>query len=146
MNLLILLGLSAGAVLPIQAALNARLGRELGNPMLAALGSFIAGCLVLLLYLLATRTPFPAPGVIGRIPVYLWVGGVLGGLYVTLVIILTPRLGVATTIGLAVAGQIAMSILLDHFGLLGLDRHPISAGRLLGAILLAAGVVLVKRF
>jgi len=146
MNLLILLALTAGAALPIQASLNGRLGKELGNPMLAALGSFVAGCLVLLLYLLATRTSFPAPALLSRIPPYLWIGGVLGGLYVTLAIILTPRLGVATTMGLVVAGQIGVSILLDHFGLLGLDKHPVSLGRLAGAVLLAAGVILVKRF
>jgi len=146
MNLLILLALIAGAALPIQASLNGRLGKELGNPMLAALGSFVAGCLVLLLYLVVTRTVFPPFASLGRIPAYLWIGGVLGGLYVTLAIVLTPRLGVATTMGLVVAGQIAVSILLDHFGLLGLDKHPISPGRLAGAVLLAVGVVLVKRF
>jgi len=113
---------------------------------LAALGSFVAGCLVLLVYLLATRTSFPSLGIVARIPPYLWIGGVLGGLYVTLAIILTPKLGVATTMGLVVAGQIGVSIILDHFGLLGLDKHPVSAGRLFGAILLAAGVILVKRF
>jgi len=146
MNVLILLALTAGAALPIQASLNGRLGKELGNPMLAALGSFVAGCLVLLVYLLATRTSFPSLGIVARIPPYLWIGGVLGGLYVTLAIILTPKLGVATTMGLVVAGQIGVSIILDHFGLLGLDKHPVSAGRLFGAILLAAGVILVKRF
>ena len=146
MNYLIMLALGAGAVLPIQAALNSRLGRELGNPMLAALGSFVAGCLVLLLYLLATRTPFPGATAIARIPPMLWVGGILGGIYVTLVIIVTPRIGVAPTMGLVVAGQLALSILLDHFGALGLDKHPINVGRLVGAALLAAGVILVKRF
>ena len=146
MSFLVLLALAAGAVLPVQASLNARLGRELGNPLLAALGSFVAGCLVLLLYLVITRTAFPSPALIGRIPAYLWIGGVLGGVYVALAIILTPKLGVATTMGLVVAGQMVVSIVLDHFGLLGLDRHPVNAGRLIGACLLAAGVILVKRF
>jgi transporter family-2 protein len=145
MNLLIMLALAAGAALPVQAALNARLGRELGNPLLAALGSFVAGCIVLLLYLLITRTAFPTLGLVARIPPYLWIGGVLGGIYVALVIILTPRMGVATTMSLVVAGQLTMSLLLDHFGALGLTRNPITIGRLLGACLLAGGVILIMK-
>ena len=146
MNLLILLALLAGAALPVQAALNGRLGRVLDNPMMAALGSFVAGCLVLILYLLITRASFPTPSLLGRVPTYLWLGGVLGGIYVTLAIIVTPRLGVATTMGIVVAGQVLVSLILDHFGLLGLDKHPVNIGRLIGACLLALGVILVKRY
>ena len=62
------------------------------------------------------------------------------GFYVASVIVLTPRLGVATMIGLAIAGQIGLSVVLDHFGLLGLPHHPVSLPRLIGVGLLVAGV------
>ena len=49
-------------------------------------------------------------------------------------------------IGLAVGGQIALAVTLDHYGLLGLERHPVNAVRLMGMLLLVVGVILVKRF
>jgi transporter family-2 protein len=57
-----------------------------------------------------------------------------------------PRLGVATTITLMVAGQLLLSILLDHFGVLGIPRQPLNLGRMAGVALVVAGVVMVRRF
>ena len=56
-----------------------------------------------------------------------------------------PRIGVASLITVGIAGQIAMALLLDHFGALGLTREPINVGRIAGALLVIAGVVLVRR-
>jgi transporter family-2 protein len=78
--------------------------------------------------------------------VWAWFGGLLGTVYVLVVITTTPKLGVGTMVGLTVAGQMMMAVALDHFGLLGLERHPISLGRLAGMVLLIAGVVLLKRY
>jgi transporter family-2 protein len=73
------------------------------------------------------------------------VGGLLGAFYVTVVAFLAPRLGVAATLGLAVAGQMLAALALDRAGALGLDVRPITGARALGAALLVAGVVLVRR-
>jgi transporter family-2 protein len=60
--------------------------------------------------------------------------------------VLAPRLGVATTIALVVAGQMLAAVALDHYGLLGVPVRPVNAWRGLGAALLVAGVVLLRRF
>jgi transporter family-2 protein len=147
MNLvLMLLALAGGVVLPFQAAMNARLGRDLGSSAGGALASFVIGGVALLLYMLATREHLPATTAYLRVPVWAWVGGILGAFFVGVVIFVTPRIGVATLMGLVVAGQIGASVVLDHYGMLGLPRHPFSAWRLLGVCLLVAGVVVVKRF
>jgi len=78
-------------------------------------------------------------------PWYLWIGGLLGVIYLTATIILAPLLGAATMIGLIIAGQMLASITLDHFGLVGFPVHPLSFWRVFGAIFLIIGVVLIQR-
>ena len=79
-------------------------------------------------------------------PWYLWLGGLLGAYYVSTVIVIMPRLGVALTFGLIIAGQMFVSLILDHFGWLGVPVKPISWGKVAGALLLIAGVVVIRKF
>ena len=146
MNVLWLSALLAGMVLPLQAVINGRLSKEIGSPVLASFVSFFVGTVCLGLYCLATRVALPSAQSPGRLPPWLWMGGMIGALYMVGVVSLVPRLGVSVTMGLVIAGQIVLAACLDHFGLLGLHTHPLNAGRLLGIALLIAGVILVKRF
>ena len=79
-------------------------------------------------------------------PWWLWTGGIFGANYVLVALILAPRLGAATLIGLTVTGQMISSVVLDHFGLVGYPLHPITAGRLVGSVLLLLGTTLIQRF
>ena len=146
MNILWLSALLAGMVLPLQAVINGRLSKEIGSPVLASFVSFFVGAVCLGLYCLATRAALPSAHSLGRLPPWLWMGGLIGAFYMVGVVSLVPRLGVSVTMGLVISGQIILSACLDHFGLLGLHTHPLNAGRVLGIILLIAGVLLVKRF
>jgi bacterial/archaeal transporter family-2 protein len=140
-----LLALAAGAVLPLQAGLNGQLRSHLGSPFVAALVSFSAGTLLLLAVVIALRTPWPTNA--SAVPWWLWgIGGTLGVGYLIMSIVLPPMLGVALTFGLIVAGQLALSLTLDHFGLLGFAQHAINPWRVLGAALIVAGVVLIRKF
>ena len=60
-----------------------------------------------------------------RCPWYAWSGGVFGGAFILLAILLLPSLGAATLIALVVAGQMLLTITLDHFGAFGLTPHPV---------------------
>jgi bacterial/archaeal transporter family-2 protein len=73
-----------------------------------------------------------------------WTGGFFGAVYIAVSIFLVPRLGAAFFLALLVAGQMVASIAFDHLGLLGLSKHPIDLSRLIGAVLLVAGVVLIR--
>ena len=130
-----------GAVLPLQGLINARLGGQVGGPVSAAFVSFLVGTLMLGLYLLATRTPVTLQGSM-RLPAWVWAGGVFGAIYVACFTLLLPRVGAAAMICLAVLGQVTASLLLDHFGVLQAPR-TVDGVRLLGALLVLAGVVLV---
>ena len=135
-------GLLAGMAQAVQAAVNAQLRAAVQSPLWAALISFVVGTLGLALLVLATRASIPA-----QWPSRPWLlcGGLLGVLYVCAAILLLPRLGAGTMLALFVAGQMSMALVLDHCGLLGVPVHPTSPGRLLGALLVVAGVFLLRR-
>ena len=143
--LLILLGLLAGAGVPVQASVNAALRQHLGRPEWATLVSFGVGTLVIALGLLLQRTPLPVAAQVARAPWWAWTGGALGAFYILITIVLVPRLGVATTLAVILAGQVVSGLLLDHAGALGLATREITPGRLAGVALLSAGVFLVQR-
>ncbi len=142
---LVLFTLFAGMLLPIQAALNARLGRELGSPTLGALVSFAVGGIGLAMYVLLSRPTFAGTEAVRTMPPHLWLGGICGAVYVTAVAFAAPRLGVATLTGLSIAGQMVVSAALDHWGLLGLPVNPLTPSRAAGITLIVLGVVLLQR-
>ena len=141
----ILLALVAGTMLPIQGALNTRLGREGQSPFHASMISFIIGALSVALYVALTRQSVSWSGLKGA-PAYAWLGGVLGAFYVTVIILAFPRLGPGLTFALVVAGQMIISMLLEHFDILVAQQNPITAVRLGGIALIIAGVILIKFF
>jgi len=141
----IIVALASGAVLPLQAGLNARLGRAAGSPAYAALFSFIVGTLALLLYVTLTRQSVSWRG-LREAPAQVWLGGLLGAFYVTAIILAFPRIGPALTFGLVVAGQMIIALLLDHFNILVANPHPITIWRVLGMLMIVGGVVLIRKF
>ena len=144
MLLPMLLVLAAGGMISLQAPTNAILARAGGSPVIAALISFAVGTLTLLLVWLATG-PRPRVSAFAGLPPYAWFGGAYGALYVAVAAYAAPKIGLASLITIGIAGQIATALLLDHFGALGLPRDPLSLGRIAGAFLVIAGVVLVRR-
>ena len=143
-TLLFLMAVAAGATLAVQAGLNSALGRAVQSPVYGAFLSFVAGGLALLVYCLATGVPLGNVRKGFELPWYYWMGGVLGAFYVFAIIVLAPRLGVALTIGLTVAGQMIFSLLIDHYGLMGIPQHPTSWLRVLGVLLIIGGVVILR--
>ncbi|MES9996551.1 DMT family transporter [Desulfovibrio aminophilus] len=145
-QILVALALLAGALMPVQAGINARLRLTLGTPEQAALVSFAVGTLALAAYALILRLPWPPAAEMSQAPWWSWTGGVLGAFFVAVTVMLAPRLGAATMMAWIIAGQLAASIALDHFGLVGYALREASPLRMLGAALLVAGAVLVQRF
>jgi len=140
----ILLVLAAGGMISLQAPTNAMLARAGGSPVLAALISFAVGTVSLLAVWLATG-PRPRVSSFAGLPAYAWLGGAYGAVYVAIAAYAAPKIGLASLITIGIAGQIAMALWLDHIGALGLPRDPLSVGRVAGALLVIAGVVLVRR-
>ena len=142
----VLLAVLAGAVLPVQAALNGKMGKAVGDPVYAAFISFVVGSIGLFLYLLATKTELSAISDAKGVDWSVWSAGILGAFYVACVIILAPRLGVALTFGLVVTGQLVISLIIDHYGLLGIPVHTLNWQRIVGVLLVVGGVILIRKF
>ncbi len=141
----ILLTLLAGTMLPMQGALNTKLGNAAQSPFHASMISFVIGALTVALYVFLTRQSVSLAG-LKTAPAYAWLGGILGAFYVTVIILAFPKLGPGLTFALVVAGQMIISLVLEHFDILVSQQQPITAWRLGGVALIIAGVVLIKLF
>jgi transporter family-2 protein len=144
--MLMLVAVGAGAVLPLQAGLNAKMSRVVGDPVFGSLISFLVGSTALLCYAFVSKVDFSQINAARHEHWSVWIPGLLGAFFVSSVILLVPKLGVALTFGLIVTGQLGLSLLLDHYGMLGLPVHHINWQRLLGVLLIIGGVVLIRKF
>jgi len=139
----IALAFLAGSVLPIQAGLNSRLAKAVQSPLYAALISFLVGTVGLIIYILVTRQSVSWTG-LRETPWHVWTGGLLGAFYVTVMVLAFPRLGPGLTFGLLIAGQMLISILLEHYNVLVAQQNPVSLMKVLGVGLVVAGVVIIR--
>ena len=135
----------AGGATALQAPTNARLMTAVGSPVNAAFVSFAVGTAVLGLMAVVFQTR-PDMVAARALPWYAWIGGLYGVVFVIAATWGVPRLGVALTITLMVAGQLLISLILDHFGAFGAPQQPINLGRLAGVALVIGGVLMVRRF
>ncbi|MET9230006.1 DMT family transporter [Lentzea sp. NPDC003310] len=140
----IALGLAAGAVLPVQGAVNARLRADLHAPLAVALVSFTVATLAIVVVLLLSRTPAPDLAPVRDMPWWGWLGAGCAAAYVTATFLLIPEIGAAVTVALTVTGQQVASAVVDHFGLFRMPRRPFTAARGTGLALLVAGSLLVQ--
>jgi transporter family-2 protein len=146
----ILLALLAGAVLPIQGAINGLLREDIGAPFVVGTVSFAGATLsmvvVLLVTLILTDAPKPQLGGLAKMPWWGWLGAFCGATYVTTVFTAIPVIGTAAAVGLTVAGQQIASLFVDRYGWFRLPKREISRLRHAGVALLLAGVALIQVF
>jgi transporter family-2 protein len=139
----IILASAAGACIAIQAAANGSLRTHLGDAVYASFFSICGTIATAVIVMLAIRPSFPAETALRQTPWWNWVGGPLGALIVFAGAALTPKLGAAAFIAAVVGGQLACSLLLDHFGVMDVPQQTLSVGRAIGAAMVFGGVLLV---
>ncbi len=141
----LLFALVAGALIALQFGVNSALRGFLGgSAFFATFVSYAVGTLAALCCLLVSRPALPSWSRVAATPWWAWTGGAVGVGYVTASVLLAPRLGATRLIVLVVAGQLAASVFLDHFGLLGYAARPFDGRRALGCVLLVAAVFIIK--
>jgi bacterial/archaeal transporter family-2 protein len=140
----VILAATAGISLVVQQALNANLRAALNSAAWSGFMSYFIGVICMVVLALVLQDPVPSMVTAARIPWFAWSGGLFGAIFVALAIFLVPQLGAAAFFALLIAGQMLGSIVFDHFGLLGVPVHPVSAIRVVGAALLVGGVVLIR--
>jgi len=141
--LFVVLAALTGAVIAVQTGINTQLRSYLGSPLQAVFISFLVGMLIVALALVGKREAPPLAKLM-QMPWWMWLGGVCGLFIVATNIVVAPRLGAALLISLAIAGQLTTALVLDHYGAFGFPVHTISLPRIAGAVLLLAGVILIR--
>ena len=139
-----LVGVLAGCLVGLQAPINSRLGRSVGTVQAASF-SFLVGTAVLLVIAAFWQGGLGGLGSIGRAPWWALVGGLLGAVYVTVALVAVRTLGASGLTAVVILGQLAISVAIDRFGLVGVARQSVSPLRIVGLVLLVAGVALVVR-
>jgi bacterial/archaeal transporter family-2 protein len=136
------LGFLAGVAYSLQGPVNAQLRAAVQDPLWATLLSFVVGTIAIVALIAGSRAPVPV-----HLPTrpWVWAGGLLGVFHVCAALLLVPRIGAGTMIGLYVAGQMTCALVLDQFGLIGVPLHVTTPLRLLGAALVVLGVLLLRR-
>jgi transporter family-2 protein len=142
-GLAVLLTAAVGALIALQPAINAGLGRATGS-LPAALVSFAVGTLLLALIVALVGQ---AGGLSSTFDVrwYYLIGGLLGAGYVTVALIAVSSIGAGGVAAATVTGQLMAAVVIDRLGILGLEQTPFSAARIAGVVLLLAGTFLVVR-
>jgi len=132
--------LLSGLLLSVQAGLNGKLKVAVGSPVMAAIISFVVGLFFLVVAAIVRKDALPTAKTWAGIHPTLYIGGLLGALYVASATVIFPKLGALQTTGLVVAGQMIASFAIDHFGLLGMPVQSFNVYRACAAVLLLAGV------
>ena len=143
--LLLLTALCAGGLLPIQGALNADLSKNLNHPLQASFISFLGALIAIVVVLVLIRPEIPSVAMLKSTRAINFTGGIFGVVFVTMILVLAPKIGIANTLIAAIVGQMIVSVILDHFGLLGLRPHPASIMRMLGCVGLLVSLFLVQK-
>jgi bacterial/archaeal transporter family-2 protein len=143
-SLAVLVGVGAGCLVGMQAPINSRLGRSVGSVQAASF-SFLVGTVLLLAIAAFVRGGLGNLGEVREAPWWALFGGLLGAVYVSVALVAVRTLGASGLTAVVIAGQLAISVAIDRFGLFGIAKQHIDASRIVGLVLLVAGVVLVVR-
>ena len=140
----VLLTAFTGGLVALQAPINSLLGRSIGTWQAAALSFAIGTCALVCIAALATGG-LGQIGEVRGVPWYYLTGGLLGAAYVTSILVTVRTLGAGGIVAATVAAQLAVSVVVDHFGLIGVARQPITVAKVLGVVLLGIGTYLIVR-
>ena len=138
--------LIAGALQAWGPPMNGALRKSLENPWLASIASFLPIVALLMVLWLCLPTPMPSAKGIGAMPWWAPLGGLLGAFAVIMGLLFVDRIGAGPFAGLTITANILMSLLIDQFGLFGMEQHSLNVWRILGGALMTAGIVLIAAF
>lgn len=142
----IVLAILAGIAMTMQAGINSKLAAVVQSPILAAFISFAVGTVALFFYMLLTGVSLSNLTLSRNAPLIAWSGGLLGAFFVTAIVTVVPRIGMAMAFSLAIGGQMIAALVIDRFGLFGVPVKEINLMRVLGAALITIGVILIRKF
>jgi len=141
------MAIGAGVFMVVQSNINSQLRIRLDDPWQAAfISTSVSTISLFVVAFVSSRRPIPDLGNVADGPWWLWTGGLLGACIVAASLYLVSKLGSGFLFALLVTGQMGAALVMDHYGVLGLPVHHVNAQRILGVLLLLAGVTLIRVF
>lgn len=140
-----IIALGAGGLFAIQGVVNAELGKRFSHPLQASFISFLVALVLIVVCLLIIRPSVPPLTELKHTPLINFTGGIYGVVYVTTILFLTPKIGIANTLVATITGQLILSVIFDHFGLFGLVQRSINIYRLIGCLGLLLSVYFIQK-
>lgn len=134
----------AGAGIPIQVAANTRLEKAVQSPAMATTIAFLIGAIAIAIVAAIGLLPRGHLLKAQDAPWWAWTGGLFSAFVVIVSIIGLPTAGAGAVIAATVFGQLIFAVVLDHFGWLNVPRIPLNLWRVIGAVLLFAGALLMR--
>ena len=132
--------------MPTQAAINSKLADEVNGPILAAFISFAVGTLALFIYILVYRRTSEQFRAVKKCVADFVDRRISWSFFLfASSVVLVPKLGVALTFSLMIAGQMLITLVLDHYGFLGIPVKEVSIQRILGVLLIVGGAILIRK-
>ena len=138
--------LGIGCFLALQGSINAQLTTFLKHPLQGALVNFLVGTAALIGLNFIFKTQIPDWTHVKAAPWHLFIGGLMGAVFVSSVIFFIPKIGVTTVLAASIAGQLIAASIIDHFGFFGLTVQQISTGKIIGIVLLLSGIFMIQRY
>jgi transporter family-2 protein len=143
----ILMAVGAGAFMVVQASINGQVRVRIADPWQAALiSTSVSTASLFIISAISSRRLIPHVELVAEGPWWLWTGGLLGACIVAASLFLVSRLGSGVLFALLVTGQMFAALVMDHYGVLGLPVHQVNVQRVIGVVLLLAGVALIRVF
>jgi bacterial/archaeal transporter family-2 protein len=139
----ILLAFLGGAVLPLQVGINGMLRRFLEHPMQATAISFAVGALTAGIASIVLRAPLPSWDRLSSSASWMWFGGIFGAFYIFTTIFAAPKIGATSAATLAVAGQVLVALVADHYGWLSFPQSSISWAKIVGVVMVVGGAGII---
>ena len=137
--------IAGGALQSVGAAMNGQLNKSVGNPWLASAVSFALITFFFSGMFLVLPHPLPTSRSLAEMPWWAPIGGLVGAVQVYAGLTLVNRVGAGPFVGLTVSAALVTSVVIDHFGLLRMETHPVSALRIFGVVLMIGGVAAIAK-
>ncbi len=135
----------AGVLNPFLGGMNSTLSKRISQPVWAVAATFSVAMLTTLLAALVSGQKFPGAESLEQTPWWSWLGGLFAAGFVLSLTLVANKLGASVFTGVTVTIAMIVSILLDHYGLVGYEMHKLNFLRVAGAVVMTGGLGLILK-
>ena len=142
---LLSIAIFAGVLNPFLGGMNSTLSKKISQPVWAVAATFTVAMFTTLIAALVSGQKLPGSGAIVQAPWWSWLGGLFAAGYVLSLTLVADKLGASVFTGVTITVAMVVSLLLDHYGLVGYEMHKLNLLRVAGAVVMIGGLGLILK-